>query len=152
VAIQRQELIDKASSLEKANEALKHLLDQREIEKKAIEQTMLSNLKKYVFPYLAELEGLKIGNSALSYVNIIRTNIELLVSPVSQTLGSAYGELTAAELKVADLIRQGRTTKAISDILGISPSTVEKHRNKIRKKLNILNTKKNLRTYLNSLS
>jgi PAS domain S-box-containing protein len=54
---QQKILMDKTVGLEKANEALKSLLDQREIEKNAIEQTMVGNLKRFVFPYLDELEG-----------------------------------------------------------------------------------------------
>lgn len=149
---QKQELIEKTISQEKANEALKALLDQREIEKKSIEQTMVTNLKRFVFPYLEDMEQLKIGNDASAYVNIIRNNIEQLISPVSKNLSGAYLDLTPREIKVADLIRQGMSTKSIADILKTSPSTVEKHRNKIRKKLNLLRKKVNLQTYLNSLS
>ena len=149
---QQQVLIDRTVSLEKANEALKHLLDQRETEKKAIEQTMVGNLKRFVFPYLDELEGLALANDARACVNIVRTNIEQLISPVSKSLSGAYQDLTPTEVKVADLIRQGRSTKTIAVILKTSPSTVEKHRNSIRRKLGILNKKANLQTYLNSLA
>lgn len=135
-----------------ANRALKALLDQREIEKKSIEQTMVVNLKRYVFPYLEELDRLKIADDVKSCVNIIRTNIEQLISPVSKRLRGAYLDLTPTEIKVADLIRQHKSTKSIARKLNTSPSTVEKHRNKIRKKLNILHKKVNLNTYLNSLA
>ncbi|MBI9093171.1 MAG: response regulator [Desulfobacterium sp.] len=149
---QRQALLDKTFSQAKTNEALKALLDQREIEKRAIEQTMINNLKRYVFPYLDDMEHLKNGESVQDYTRIIRTNIEQLVSPASKSLAGAYQNLTPSEIKVADLIRQGRSTKSIADLLALSPSTVEKHRNKIRKKLNILKQKVNLYTFLNSLT
>jgi DNA-binding CsgD family transcriptional regulator len=135
-----------------ANRALKALLDQREIEKKSIEQTMVINLKRYVFPYLEELDRLQIADDVQSCVNTIRTNIEQLISPVSKRLSGAYLDLTPTEIKVADLIRQNMPTKSIAEKLNTSPSTVEKHRNKIRKKLNILHKKVNLNTYLNSLA
>jgi PAS domain S-box-containing protein len=149
---QKQALIEKTISQEKANEALKALLDQRDTEKKSIEQAMVVNLKRFVFPYLEDLERLNTGKDAKAYVNIIRNNIEQLISPVSKNLSGAYLELTPTEIKVADLIRQSRSTKSIAAILKTSPSTVEKHRNKIRKKLNILKKKVNLQTYLNSLT
>ena len=148
---QQQVLIDKSVSLEKTNEALKSLLDQREIEKKAIEQTMVGNLKRFVFPYLDELAQLSLKEGARAYLDIIRINIEQLISPVSKSLSGAYCDLTPTEAKVADLIRQGQPTKSIAAILHTSPSTIEKHRNKIRKKLGILNKNKNLQSYLNSL-
>ncbi|MBI9085185.1 MAG: response regulator [Desulfobacterales bacterium] len=148
---QRQALLDKTFSQEKTNEALKALLDQREIEKRAIEQTMVTNLKRYVFPYLDDMEHLKNGDDVKDYIKIIRTNIEQLISPVSRSLTGAYQGLTPREIKVADFIRQGRSTKSIADMLAISPSTVEKHRNGIRNKLNILKQKVNLYTFLTSL-
>lgn len=149
---QQQVLLDKTVSLEKANEALKHLLDQRVIEKSAIEQAMVSNLKRFVFPYIDELEGLHLETAARAYLNIIRTNIEQLISPVSKSLSGVYLDLTPTEVRVADLIRQGQSTKSIAAILNTSPSTVEKHRNSIRRKLGVLNQKCNLQTYLNTLS
>ncbi|MGD9009406.1 MAG: response regulator [Desulfobacteraceae bacterium] len=133
------------------NQTLKALLDQREMEKRSIEQTMVANLKRYVFPYLDELDRLRIGKDAKSFVRIIRDNIEQLIAPVSQRLSGAYLDLTPMEIKVADLVRQNKRTKFIAKRLNTSPSTVEKHRNKIRKKLNILHKKVNLTTYLNSL-
>ena len=148
----RKELIEKTISQEKANEALKALLDQREIEKKSIEQSMVNNLKRFVFPYLEDLERQNLGNEAMTYVNIIRTNIEQLISTVSKSLSVTYLDLTPTEIKVADLIRQGKSTKSIAAMLNTSISTVEKHRNKIRKKLGILKKKANLQTHLNSLT
>lgn len=135
-----------------ANQALKAILDQREMEKKSIEQTMVANLKRYVFPYLDELDRLRIGSDATSFVRVIRSNIEQLIAPVSKRLSGAYLDLTPTEIKVADLIRQNKRTKFIAERLNTSPGTVEKHRNNIRKKLNILRKKVNLTTYLNSLS
>lgn len=149
---QQLDLIEKTASLEKANGALKLLLDQREIEKMAIEQTMVANLKRFVFPYLDEMEKLSLENGALAYLDIIRTNIEQLICPLSKGLSGAYRDLTPTEVKIAGLIRQGKSTKDIAAILITSPSTVEKHRNSIRRKLGLLHQKTNLQTYLNSLA
>ena len=53
---------------------------------------------------------------------------------------------------MADLVRQGASSKSIANFLYISISTVEKHRNNIRKKFGILNEKVNLHTFLKSLT
>jgi DNA-binding NarL/FixJ family response regulator len=149
---QHEVLMDRTAGLEKANAALKQLLDQREIEKNAIEQTMVGNLKRFVFPYLDELESRSLDQRTAAYLSNIRSNIERLVSPVSNSLGGAYRDLTPGEIKVADLVRQGQATKSIAAVLNTSPRTVEKHRNSIRRKLNLVNKKMRLQTYLNSLS
>ena len=147
----QKDLVEKSVNLEKANNALKALLDQRETEKRSIEQAMVNNLKRFVFPYLESLAELKIGKEANGYLDIIRTNIEQLISPVSKSLSGIYLDFTPTEVRVADLIRQGQASKSIAAILNTSASTVAIHRNNIRKKLGILNQKVNLRTFLNSL-
>lgn len=149
---QKNELGDKTRHLEEANRALKIMLDHRDVEKKAIEESMLFNLKKFIFPYLADLEGCKLPRTAESYINIIRLNLENLVSPISGTLLSKYQDLTPREIQIADMVRLGRPTKEIADIMAITAGSVSFHRNNIRKKLGLNNKRTNLRSYLSSLS
>jgi len=62
-----------------------------------------------------------------------------------------YINLSPKEIQVANLIRQGRSTKEISKILKLTKGTVEVHRNNIRERLDLKNKKVNLKTYLRSL-
>ena len=48
--------------------------------------------------------------------------------------------LTTREREVLHLVAEGRTTKAIADVLGISAKTVETHRGAIMRKLDIHDT------------
>lgn len=50
-----------------------------------------------------------------------------------------YGSLSNREREVFQMIAEGRSTKEISDILCISPSTVKTHRSKIMEKLKMDN-------------
>ncbi|MBU4262898.1 MAG: LuxR C-terminal-related transcriptional regulator [Proteobacteria bacterium] len=54
-------------------------------------------------------------------------------------------------MKVASLVRTGKTSKEIAEALGVSASAIDFHRKKLRKKLGLSNTSSNLRTYLLSL-
>lgn len=146
------QLKEKTSHLEDVNAALKSMLDSREIEKRAIEQNVMINIRKYVLPYFDEIEKINQNKELKSYFNIIRSNLKELVSPASKTLFSQYIHLTPAETKVADCIRFGKSTKEIAQLLNIAPSTVSSCRNSIRKKLDILNTHTNLRSYLNAFN
>ena len=51
---------------------------------------------------------------------------------------------TAAEIRIAELLKQGKVTKEISAVLNLAPATVIWHRKNIRKKLGIADTKKDL--------
>ena len=59
--------------------------------------------------------------------------------------------MTPVETKVANLIRQGRTTKEIAELMGVATSTVDFHRRNIRTKLGLTHKPVNLETHLKSL-
>jgi len=150
---ERQTALDEKSTyLEKVNQALKASLDHREVEKRAVEENMLVNLKRFVFPYLGELETCKLGSDARAYLNIVQTNLNDIVSRFSKTIFSKYIDLTPTEVRIADFIREGKNSKEIADMLSLSPSSIQWHRKNIRQKLGLTNKKANLQTYLNSLS
>jgi len=56
--------------------------------------------------------------------------------------------LTPREIQVATLVKEGRNSGQIADILNISKGAVDFHRNNIRKKLGINKAKVNLRSFL----
>ncbi len=151
LALREKELEEKSRSLENINQALKAMLDQRELEKKAIEENMAINLRRFVNPYLDDLERSITKNDSRTYLDIARKNLMELVTPISNTISTKYIDLTPAEIKVADLIRQGKDTKEIALLLNLSSSTVYNFRNNIRRKLGLINRNVNLRTYLGSL-
>lgn len=146
-----QELNQKSVYLEKVNEALKASLDHREVEKRAVEESILTQLKRFVFPYLASLDKCELNAEARAYLNIVQSNINEVISQFQTTLFTKYIDFTPSEVRIADLIREGKDTKTIAELLGLSPSSVQWHRKNIREKLGLTNRKINLRTYLNSL-
>ena len=119
--------------------------------KRAVEESMLVNLKRFVFPYLSELEKCKVNSDGQAYIEIIKTNLNDIISRFSKTIFSKYMHFTPTEVRVADFVRDSKSTKEIADLLNLSPSSVKWHRKNIRKKLGLNNKKVNLSTYLNSL-
>ncbi|MBW2063323.1 MAG: PAS domain S-box protein [Deltaproteobacteria bacterium] len=147
-----KKLIQQAQNLEEVNTALKVLLEHRDREKKELEENIFLNIKKLVLPYLEKLEDGYRNNKNHVYLDIIRSNLEDLVSPFAKALSSGHLVLSPTELQIADLIKQGKTSKEIASLLNVSSKAVEFHRGNIRKKLGLLKKKINLRSYLQSFS
>ncbi|MCK4824022.1 PAS domain S-box protein [bacterium] len=138
--------------LEEVNTALKVLLEHQEEEKRKLEESILMNVRRLVMPYIEELDKNGLEGENKTYLNIITSNIENLVSPFANRLSSKYLNLTPTEIKIADLVKQGQTSKEIASMLNVSHNSVMFHRKNIRKKLGLANKKVNLRSYLCSFS
>jgi PAS domain-containing protein/DNA-binding CsgD family transcriptional regulator len=146
-----KELEVKSRNLEELNTALKVLLKQREVDKDELEERTVSNVKHLVLPYIEKLKKSSLEAKDEAYIGIVESNLKDIVSPFSQRLSSKYMTFTPKELQVANLIKEGRTTKEIAELLNASPGTIDFHRNNIRNKLNLKNKRANLRSYLLTL-
>ncbi|SMC37559.1 regulatory protein, luxR family [Desulfocicer vacuolatum DSM 3385] len=138
--------------LEEKNIALKVLLEQREADKIEMEQNVLTNVKETILPYLERLKAAPLRKEEQKIVDIIDSQLMAIISPFMNRLSHAGIFLTPQELQVATLVKEGKPSKEIADILYISKSTVHFHRKNIRKKLGISDRKKNLRFHLMALS
>ena len=146
-----KELKNKTAQLQELNSALKVLVMKKEENRIDLEEKMVSNLRELIFPYLAKLDNGKLTEKGRALVNIIESNLKEIMSPFAHSLTSVYPGLTPTEIQVANLIKQGKTTKDIAELSNLSPRTIEFHRDNIRAKLGIKNKKINLRTHLLSL-
>jgi PAS domain S-box-containing protein len=147
-----RELKHHADKLTEMNAALKVLLKQREDDKNDLEDKVTSNVKELLLPYIEEMKNRKIYPRGRVFLSILETNLQNIISPFTQKLSSKYVGLTPREVQVADLIRQGKSTKEIARFMGISTSAISLHRYHIREKLGLIEQKINLRTHLQSLS
>ena len=151
LAKREKELRSKTVLLEEADTALKVLLKQREEGRKDLENTILDNMKKLVFPYIEKLKTGHLDEIHAACVSAIESNLNSIISPFQQRMAAANPFFTPTELQVADLIERGKTSKEIAKLLCVSKRTVDTHRDNIRVKLALRGKKANLRTHLASL-
>ena len=149
-ALRKREVELEAQShhLEEVNTALKVLLKQREEDKKEIGENVLSNVKELISPYVERLNKSRLNTSQKTLVNIMESNLENIISPFISKLSSKYFNFTPMEIKVANLVKEGKTNKEIAEVLCLSKNTILFHRHHIRSKLGLKNKKINLRSHL----
>lgn len=136
--------------LVETNVALNILLDKREGDKKEFEEIMMLNIKKIIYPYLEKLKTERDEKSRESLIEIILSNLEEATSSFAYNHKDFLSKLTPSQIQIADMIKQGKSTKEIAFLLNLSPLTVSRHRQEIRKKLSLANKKINLRTALSA--
>jgi DNA-binding CsgD family transcriptional regulator len=146
-----EELLQQKKMREESNVALKVLLEHREKDRQSLEENVLANVRKLVVPYVEELIYRKLDDRSRNLVEIIQQRLEEIISPFLNRLTSLNRMLTPKEIDVAALVREGRTSKEIAEVLTITVSGVDFHRKQIRKKLGLTNEKSNLRSYLLAL-
>jgi PAS domain S-box-containing protein len=146
-----KELETKKNSLEELNTAMKVLLKKREEDKIDIEKNVMTNVKELVWPYFEKIKKTKLDDQQRALLSITESNINEIVSPFTRTMSLKYLNLTPTEIRIANLIRHGSSTKKIAEIMKVSPRTVETHRKNIRRKIGLEGKRANLRSHLLSL-
>ena len=140
-----------ADELGELNSALRVLLKRREADKIEFEKRMFSSLRQMVIPHLKKLKSSGLDAKQRAHVDILESSLQNIIAPLSPKLLSKFLNLTSREIQVANLVREGKTTKTIADLLNVSQNAVVFHRYRIREKLGLKNRKINLGAYLSSL-
>lgn len=138
--------------LQETNTALKVLLEHREEDQKLLERNVISNVRKLVLPYVEKLNLTSLSPVQEAYVDVIKANLQNIVSPFMQNLTAVYMGLTPREIEVCNLVVEGKSAKDIALLLNTSNRSIEFYKENIRRKLGLTHTKTNLRTHLLSLS
>jgi len=145
-------VMERTANLEEMNTALKVLLEKRDEDRFELEKKVRFNVEKLIMPSLEKLKESNRVEMQKTYLDIIKNNLNDIISPFLQGAGSWDLTLTPTEIQVANLIKQQKTTKEIAELLNISISAIVFHRHNIRKKLGLVKKKTNLKSYLQSTS
>lgn len=135
------------------NTALKVLMDQRDEDRIDLEHQVMANAEELILPSIERLKQTNLKKQQKELLGICEDNISKITSSFVSSMmdnGRVRG-LTHRETTIANLIVQGKSSQEISTILNISESTINYHRNNIRKKVGIKNKSVNLQVYLKQL-
>lgn len=144
----KKQLQVEKSTLKNMNIALHEVILRVEAEKKEIGDTIHVNCDKIILPIIHALEA-EATHKQKKYIDLLKSNLNDLISPFINQLSKDFMSLTPSEIQICNMIKNGLSTKEIANLRGLSVSTLHRHRENIRKKLNITNRKINLTTYLN---
>ena len=143
-----KELEEMSFDLKETNIAVEVLLSKRDRDRQELIDKLMLNFSELITPYIDKLRLTGLSNKQETYVDIIESNIEESKSPIREGMSDEYLRLTPTEIQVANLLKQGKSTKVIAEIMSLSPRTIESYRDSIRKKFGLRHKKVNLRTFL----
>jgi DNA-binding CsgD family transcriptional regulator len=129
--------------------ALKVLLKQREDDKKDMEERFVMNMQNLVLPFVEQMKKGNLGAGQQANLDIIETHLHNIATPLLKNIRQF--NFTPKEIKVAMLVKEGKSTKEIAEMLKISTESIDVHRKNMRKKLGVSNRKANLQSHLVSL-
>jgi PAS domain S-box-containing protein len=142
-----RELERDQQELTEKNIALKQILDHIEQEKTEFRKETTARIETVLKPVLAKL---KKNGGRLNDKDVIQleNGIYSIVGADVNRFQENLTKLTPRELDICDLIKKGFSSKEIAAFLSVSVQTVHKHRQLIRRKLQLNNQDVNLAAYL----
>jgi DNA-binding CsgD family transcriptional regulator len=146
--INRQLTLER-KALQESNTTLRTVLAQIEEEKQKIHQDIKMNVDKILMPILHAL-ALQLPVIQKNYVDLLQINLEEITSPFISKLSASFQSMTPTEIAICNMIRSGIRTKQMAEMRGVAEATINRHREKIRRKLHITNQDVNLATFLQS--
>jgi DNA-binding CsgD family transcriptional regulator len=137
--------------VEDAKAALRFLLKQGADQLSELKEKTFKDLANQLLPYVESLKCSQLNDEQLAYIDLLESNIRKFSEPFMRRIYDPIFRLSPSEVKVASMVRGGKSNKEIAKILKLSKSTILTHRHHLRAKLGLKNKKQNLRSFLGSL-
>jgi PAS domain S-box-containing protein len=150
----QRELVRHKLDLEKANKELVQTntalsVLARNIDKKRdeVEKKIAQTISAQIVPLIDEIKNDTLPEKCRVKLDVLAAYLNDLTPEAAKGHGIIIS-LSAMELRVAMMIKNGFNSEEIARLLHISPHTVKTHRRSIRRKLKIKNSNINLSSYL----
>lgn len=137
--------------LEEYNTALKVLIEQRDMEKKRLKENVLTGINTLIRPFLERIREDELSFRQMALLESLDLNLNELAAPMVMRLSSRYSGITPRENEIALMIKNGKTSDEIAEILNVSRNTVIFHRQNLRRKLGLQGKKKSLAVHLQEI-
>ena len=108
------------------------LLQRAEKDKEILSESIVTNVKKLVLPYVDKLKKGRLSEEDKTDIEMLEVNLSEICSPFMKNLSLQHAHISPMEIQVANLIKAGKRNKEIASILGISLNTVMTHRFRLR--------------------
>jgi len=144
-----EQLSSERKALKDKNIALNQILEHIESQRRDNMKQIFTEVEKTIKPFLKRLKSKAGSEFARDYQSLI-DNLDAIMAKDMDDFSVRYARLTSRESQICELIKNGKSSKQISEELNLSLLTVLKHREQIRKKLDLTNKGVNLATYLRS--
>lgn len=145
-----ERVAERTAELSETNAALRVLLRRLEGARTEFEEQVAGVLSERVLPHIEPIRS-GLAPSARCRLDMLEAGLKDLTSSFSSRLSIALAQLTPTESEIVQLIVQGHSTKEIARSINRAASTVDFHRNNIRRKLGLNAQKVSLRSHLVSL-
>lgn len=143
------ELENVNKELLQTNRAMSILARNIDKKKKEVEQKIAHTVLMKIIPIINDLKKEKALQKYIAELEVLSVYVKGL-APEADQYNKIVINLSATEMRIATLIKNGMSSQSIADAQHISLETVKTHRKKIRKKLKIRNSDTNLTSYLQS--
>jgi PAS domain S-box-containing protein len=130
------------------NVALNEVLQHMDQDKKNYRHEIAASVDNLLRPMLRKLR--EQGRVERREVDQLQRSLDEVTGRDIDEYKNNVSKLTPRELDILELIRAGRSSKQIAEALGLSSQTIHKHRQSIRRKLQIDHREINLATFLRS--
>ena len=127
------------------------MLRQRDEDRKELGESVLANVRNLILPYIEKLNQSPLSSAQMTWMKILESHINEITSSFGRTLAAQYANLTSAEIRIAALIRDGRSTAQIAGLFGISGENRVPPQGQHPEKTGLRGGGTNLKTHLLSL-
>lgn len=144
-----QRVARRTQELEEANTALRVLLVNLQDARADYDKMLARQITGLILPHLGKLRARLASDAAtVLYLGLIEDNLAAIAPARGGGIARLLEGLTLTEREVAQMILQGLTTKQIARALSREASTIDFHRNNIRRKLGLTGSGQGLRALL----